>query len=404
MEITAQATSFLSDRINSLAESQTIAMAKKARELAAQGFDVINLSFGEPDFQTPQYIKDAAKKALDDGFTFYTPVAGYPDLRQEIVNKLKRDNNLDYKPENIVVSTGAKQSIANVIMSLVNPGDEVIIFSPYWVSYEEVVKLAEGIPVLVKGNIESNFSITAQQLEDAITSNTKLVMYSSPCNPTGSVFSKEELEAFANVLAKHPQIFVMADEIYEYINFTGEHASMAQFDFIKDRVITVNGFSKGYAMTGWRVGYIAANKQIADACDKMQSQITSGTCSIAQKAAVAALKGGRGSAEEMSAAYLRRRDLVLGLMNEIPGIKTYVPQGAFYIFPDVSSFYGKSVNGQVINNSSDLSMFILNDAHVAAVSGDAFGADECIRFSFAAADDKLVEAMRRLKESLAKLV
>ncbi|RDC66522.1 pyridoxal phosphate-dependent aminotransferase [Adhaeribacter pallidiroseus] len=404
MEITAQATSFLSDRINSLAESQTIAMAKKARELAAQGFDVINLSFGEPDFQTPQYIKDAAKKALDDGFTFYTPVAGYPDLRQEIVNKLKRDNNLDYKPENIVVSTGAKQSIANVIMSLVNPGDEVIIFSPYWVSYEEVVKLAEGVPVLVKGNIENNFAISAQQLEDAITSNTKLVMYSSPCNPTGSVFSKEELEAFANILAKHPQIFVMADEIYEYINFTGEHASMAQFDFIKDRVITVNGFSKGYAMTGWRVGYIAANKQIADACDKMQSQITSGTCSIAQKAAVAALKGGRGSAEEMSAAYLRRRDLVLGLMKEIPGIKTYVPQGAFYIFPDVSSFYGKSFNGQVINNSGDLSMFILNDAHVAAVSGDAFGADECIRFSFAAADDKLVEAMRRLKESLAKLV
>ncbi len=404
MEITAQATSFLSDRINSLAESQTIAMAKKARELAAQGFDVINLSFGEPDFQTPQYIKDAAKKALDDGFTFYTPVAGYPDLRQEIVNKLKRDNNLDYKPENIVVSTGAKQSIANVIMSLVNPGDEVIIFSPYWVSYEEVVKLAEGIPVLVKGNIETNFTISPQQLEDAITNNTKLVMYSSPCNPTGSVFSKEELKAFANILAKHPQIFVMADEIYEYINFTGEHASMAQFDFIKDRVITVNGFSKGYAMTGWRVGYIAANKQIADACDKMQSQITSGTCSIAQKAAVAALKGGRGSSEEMSAAYLRRRDLVLGLMNEIPGIKTYVPQGAFYIFPDVSSFYGKSVNGQVINNSSDLSMFILNDAYVAAVSGDAFGADECIRFSFAAADDKLVEAMRRLKESLAKLV
>lgn len=404
MEISEQATSFLSDRITSLAESQTIAMAKKARELAAQGYDVINLSFGEPDFQTPQYIKDAAKKALDDGFTFYTPVAGYPDLRQEIVNKLKRDNNLDYKPENIVVSTGAKQSIANVVMSLVNPGDEVIIFSPYWVSYEEVVKLAEGIPVQVKGNIDNNFTITPQQLEDAITSNTKLVMYSSPCNPTGSVFSKDQLEAFANILAKHPQIFVMADEIYEYINFTGEHASMAQFDFIKDRVITVNGFSKGYAMTGWRVGYIAANKQIADACDKMQSQITSGTCSIAQKAAVAALKGGRGSSEEMTTAYLRRRDLVLGLMNEIPGIKTYVPQGAFYIFPDISSYFGKSFNGQVINNSNDLSMFILNDAHIAVVSGDAFGADECVRFSFAAADEKLVEAMRRLKESLAKLV
>jgi aspartate aminotransferase len=404
MQSTEQETSFLSDRILALAESQTIAMAKKARELAAQGHDVINLSFGEPDFQTPDYIKDAAKKALDDGFTFYTPVAGYPDLRQEIVAKLKRDNNLDYKPENIVVSTGAKQSIANVVMSLVNPGDEVIIFSPYWVSYEEVVKLAEGLPVQVKGSIEHDFVITPQQLEDAITSNTKLVMYSSPCNPTGSVFSKDELLAFARVLEKHPQIYIMADEIYEYINFTGEHASMAAFDFIKDRVITVNGFSKGYAMTGWRVGYIAACKEIADACDKMQSQITSGTCSIAQKAAVAALKGGKGSADEMAAAYLRRRDLVLGLMKEIPGFKTYVPQGAFYIFPDISAYFGKTTpDGKVINNSFDLSMFLLNDAYVAAVSGEAFGAEECIRFSFAASDAKLEEAMERLKVSLAKL-
>jgi aspartate aminotransferase len=404
MQSTEQETSFLSDRILALAESQTIAMAKKARELAAQGHDVINLSFGEPDFQTPQYIKDAAKKALDDGFTFYTPVAGYLDLRQEIVAKLKRDNNLDYKPENIVVSTGAKQSIANVVMSLVNPGDEVIIFSPYWVSYEEVVKLAEGIPVQVKGTIENDFVITPQQLEDAITSNTKLVMYSSPCNPTGSVFSKDELLAFARVLEKHPQIYVMADEIYEYINFTGEHASIAQFDFIKDRVITVNGFSKGYAMTGWRVGYIAACKEIADACDKMQSQITSGTCSIAQKAAVAALKGGKGSADEMAAAYLRRRDLVLGLMKELPGFKSYVPQGAFYIFPEVSAYFGKSApDGKVINNSFDLSMYLLNDAYVAVVSGEAFGAEECIRISFAASDAKLEEAMERLKVSLAKL-
>ncbi|WP_026462722.1 pyridoxal phosphate-dependent aminotransferase [Adhaeribacter aquaticus] len=404
MQSTEQVTSFLSDRITALAESQTIAMAKKARELAAQGHDVINLSFGEPDFQTPQYIKDAAKKALDDGFTFYTPVAGYPDLRQEIVAKLKRDNNLDYKPENIVVSTGAKQSIANVIMTLINPGDEVVIFSPYWVSYEEVVKLAEGVPVLVKASIDNDFVITPEQLENAITSNTKLVMYSSPCNPTGSVFSKDELLAFARILEKHPQIFVMADEIYEYINFTGEHASMAQFDFIKDRVITVNGFSKGYAMTGWRVGYIAARKEIADACDKMQSQITSGTCSIAQKAAVAALKGGRGASEEMSAAYLRRRDLVLGLMKDIPGIVTNVPQGAFYIFPDVSAYFGKTTpDGQKINGSFELSMFILNDAHVAAVSGDAFGADECMRFSFAASDEKLKEAMERIKVSLAKL-
>jgi aspartate aminotransferase len=404
MQSTEQETSFLSDRILALAESQTIAMAKKARELAAQGHDVINLSFGEPDFQTPQYIKDAAKKALDDGFTFYTPVAGYLDLRQEIVAKLKRDNNLDYKPENIVVSTGAKQSIANVVMSLVNPGDEVIIFSPYWVSYEEVVKLAEGIPVQVKGTIENDFVITPQQLEDAITSNTKLVMYSSPCNPTGSVFSKDELLAFARVLEKHPQIYVMADEIYEYINFTGEHASIAQFDFIKDRVITVNGFSKGYAMTGWRVGYIAACKEIADACDKMQSQITSGTCSIAQKAAVAALKGGKGSADEMAAAYLRRRDLVLGLMKELPGFKSYVPQGAFYIFPEVSAYFGKSApDGKVINNSFDLSMYLLNDSYVAVVSGEAFGAEECIRISFAASDAKLEEAMERLKVSLAKL-
>jgi len=290
------------------------------------------------------------------------------------------------------------------VMSLVNPGDEVIIFSPYWVSYEEVVKLAEGIPVLVKGSIENNFVIKPEQLEAAITSNTKLVMYSSPCNPTGSVFSKEELEAFARILEKHPQIYVMADEIYEYINFTGAHASMAEFDFIKDRVVTINGFSKGYAMTGWRVGYMAACKEIADACDKMQSQITSGTCSIAQKAAVAALKGGRGAAEEMSAAYLRRRDLVLDLMKDIPGLKTYVPQGAFYIFPDVSAYYGKTTpSGQTIKNSSDLSMYLLNDAFVAAVSGDAFGADECIRFSFAASDEKLTEAMQRIKESLAKL-
>ncbi|WP_242693102.1 pyridoxal phosphate-dependent aminotransferase [Sabulibacter ruber] len=393
----------LSDRITSLAESQTIAMAKKARELAAKGVDVINLSFGEPDFQTPQYIKDAAKKAIDDGYTFYTPVAGYPELRKAIVEKLRRDNGLEYGPENIVVSTGAKQSIANAVMCLVNPGDEVIIVSPYWVSYEEVVKLAEGIPVPVRGSLENDYKITAQQLEDAITSNTKLVMYSSPCNPTGSVFTKEELAAFAAILEKHPQIHVIADEIYEYINFTGEHYSLARFESIKDRVITVNGFSKGYAMTGWRVGYIAAHKDIAEACDKMQSQITSGTCSIAQKAAQGALEGGRGSAEEMSASYLRRRDLVLGLMKDIPGIKTYVPQGAFYIFPDVSEFFGKSAGDTVIQNANDLAMYLLNDAHVSLVEGGAFGAPECIRFSFAASDAKLIEALERIKASLAKL-
>ncbi len=393
----------LSDRITSLAESQTIAMAKKARELAAKGVDVINLSFGEPDFQTPQYIKDAAKKAIDDGYTFYTPVAGYPDLRKAIVEKLRRDNGLEYGPENIVVSTGAKQSIANAVMCLVNPGDEVIIISPYWVSYEEVVKLAEGIPVPVRGALENDYKITAQQLEDAITSNTKLVMYSSPCNPTGSVFTKDELAAFAAILEKHPQVHVIADEIYEYINFTGEHYSLARFESIKDRVVTVNGFSKGYAMTGWRVGYIAAHKDIADACDKMQSQITSGTCSIAQKAAQGALEGGRASAEEMSASYLRRRDLVLGLMNDIPGIKTYVPQGAFYIFPDVSAFFGKSAGDIKIENANDLAMYLLNDAHVSLVEGGAFGAPECIRFSFAASDAKLIEALERIKASLAKL-
>ena len=404
MSTSETVTNILSDRINALAESQTIAMAKKARELAAQGFDVINLSFGEPDFQTPQYIKDAAKQALDDGFTFYTPVAGYADLRAGIAEKLKRDNGLEYKAENIVVSTGAKQSLANVILCLVNPGDEVIIFSPYWVSYEEIVKLAEGVPVQISGSLENDFKVTPQQLEDAITPNTKAIMYSSPCNPTGSVFTKEELEAFARVIEKHPQIHVIADEIYEYINFSGEHYSMARFDAIKDRVVTVNGFSKGYAMTGWRVGYLAASKEIADACDKIQSQVTSGTCSIAQKAAVAALQGGKGAAEEMSAAYLRRRDLVLNLMKEIPGIKTYVPQGAFYIFPDMSEFFGRSCEGLLIKDSYDLSMYLLNDAHVSLVSGDAFGAPQCIRFSFAAADEKLVEALSRIKKSLAKLV
>jgi aspartate aminotransferase len=404
MQLTEAVSNVLSDRIVSLSESQTIAMAKKARELVAKGIDVINLSFGEPDFQTPQYIKDAAKKAIDDGFTFYTPVAGYPELRQAIADKLKRDNNLDYKPENIVVSTGAKQAIANAVMSLVNPGDEVIIFSPYWVSYEEIVKLAEGIPVQVVGKLENNYKVLPQQLEDAITSSTKLVMYSSPCNPTGSVFTKEELEAFARILEKHPQVHVIADEIYEYINFSGEHYSMARFDSIKDRVVTVNGFSKGYAMTGWRVGYLAASKEIADACDKMQSQITSGTCSIAQKAAVGALNGGRESAEEMTKAYLRRRDLVLNLMQQIPGIKTYVPSGAFYIFPDMSALFGKSSGNYQINNSQDLSLYLLNEAHVALVSGDAFGAPQCIRFSFAASDEKLIEALDRIKASLAKLV
>ncbi|TYZ06424.1 pyridoxal phosphate-dependent aminotransferase [Hymenobacter lutimineralis] len=394
----------LSDRINSMQESQTIAMAKKARALAAEGFDVINLSFGEPDFQTPQYIKDAAKEALDQGYTLYTPVPGYLELRQAICDKLQRENNLSYKPENVVVSTGAKQALVNVVMSLVNPGDEVIVFAPYWVSYEEMVKLAEGVPVPLVGSLENDFKVTAAELEAAITPRTRLIMYSSPCNPTGSVFSREELGAIAEVVARNPHVHVLADEIYEYINFVGEHVSIAQFDEIKDRVITVNGFSKGYAMTGWRVGYLVARKEIASACEKIQSQITSGTCSIAQRASLAALQGGRSSADEMVTAYHRRRDLVLELAKDIPGFRTPTPSGAFYVFPDVSGCFGKSTpEGQTISSAADLAMYLLNDAHVAAVDGGAFGAPACIRFSTAAADDKLREAFQRIKNSVSKL-
>ena len=402
--VTLAAVSPLSHRLLAMNESATIAMAKKARELMATGIDVINLSFGEPDFQTPQYIKDAAKQAIDDGFTFYTPVPGTPELRQAICDKFKRDNQLDFLPTQVVVSTGAKQALANAVLTLVNPGDEVIVFSPYWVSYEEMVKLAEGVPVPLVGTLANEYKVTAAQLEAAITPRTKLIMYSSPCNPTGAVFSREELAGIAAVLARHPQVFALADEIYEYINFVGEHASLAQFAEIKDRVITVNGFSKGYAMTGWRLGYLAARPDIAAACDKLQSQITSGTCSIAQKAGVAALRGGRASADEMVAAYRRRRDLVLDAVRDIPGFHTPTPSGAFYIFPEVSAYFGRTApDGSIIRDSSDLALFLLNDAHVAAVAGEAFGSPECIRFSTAAADEKLAEAFRRIKISLAKL-
>jgi aspartate aminotransferase len=401
---TLAAVSPLSDRLLAMNESATIAMAKKGREMAAKGIDVINLSFGEPDFQTPQYIKDAAKKALDDGYTFYTPVPGIPELRQAICDKFKRDNQLDFQPSQIVVSTGAKQALANVVLSLVNPGDEVIVFSPYWVSYEEMVKLAEGVPVALVGTRENDYKATAAQLEAAITPRTKLIMYSSPCNPTGAVFSRAELGAIAEVLARHPQVYALADEIYEYINFAGEHVSLAQFPAVAERVITVNGFSKGYAMTGWRLGYLAARQDIATACDKMQGQITSGTCSITQRAGVAALAGGRAASDEMAAAYRRRRDLVLELVKDIPGLDTPTPSGAFYIFPEVSAFFGRTApDGSTIRNSSDLALFILNDAHVSSVSGEAFGAPECMRFSTAAADEKLVEAFRRIKASLVKL-
>lgn len=400
----ATSASLISDRINALEAPQTIEMAKKARALAAQGVDVINLSFGEPDFQTPQYIKDAAKQAIDEGFTFYTPVPGIPELRQAICDKFKRDNNLDYKPENIVVGTGAKQALANAVLALVNPGDEVIIFSPFWVSYEEMVKLAEGVTIRLEGELSNDYKATAAQLEAAITPRTKLLMYSSPCNPTGAVWSKEELAAIAEVVARHPQLVVVADEIYEYINFVGEHVSLAHFDAVKDQVVTVNGFSKGYAMTGWRLGYLAARPEIAAACEKLQSQFTSATCSITQRAGLAALQGGRSSADEMVAAYRRRRDLVLDIVRDIPGMVTPTPEGAFYIFPDVSSYFGKTTPaGETINSARDLAMHLLNDGHVAAVDGGAFGAPRCLRFSTATADAKLVEAFRRVKESLARL-
>ncbi|HAS41364.1 MAG TPA: aspartate aminotransferase [Microscillaceae bacterium] len=398
-----QATQVLSDRINRLAESATIAMAKKARELEAKGHSVIKLNFGEPDFQTPDHIKAAAKQAIDDGYTFYTPVSGYPELRQAIADKLNRDNQLNWKGENIVVSTGAKQSLANALMCLLNPGDEVIVFAPYWVTYSEIIKVAEGTAVVVDGSFENNFKVTPEQLEAAITPKTKAILYSSPSNPTGSVYTKEELRALADVLARHEDVFVVADEIYEYVTFQDEYHSMGAFADMHDRVVTVNGFSKGFAMTGWRVGYLAAPVWLAKACDKLQGQFTSATCSIAQKAAHAAITGDMASTQEMAKAYLRRRDLVLELMKEIEGFKTYLPEGAFYIFPDVSHYYGKSDGTTTIENSVDLCMYILNEAHVSLVPGVAFGADNCLRFSFAASDEDLKTAIGRIKTVLERL-
>lgn len=393
----------LSERIKTLSESQTIGMAKMSRELSAKGIDVINLSLGEPDFITPDHIREAAKKAIDDGYTHYSPISGFAELRKAISEKFKRENNLTYSPDQIVVSTGAKQSIANVVLGLVNPGDEVIIPLPYWVSYIELVKLAEGIVVPIPATIESDFKITPEQLESAITPKTKLFIFSSPCNPTGTVYSREELQLFATVFEKHPHVFVLSDEIYEHINFLNHHVSIAEFEKIKDRVIVVNGLSKSFAMTGWRIGYIGAPKWIADACDKMQGQVTSGTSSISQKAAETALTTDLQPTLEMKAAFRRRRDLVLKLMKEIPGWKVNEPQGAFYVFPDVHHFFGKSDGKTVINNATDLCMYLLHDAHVSIVTGEAFGAPECVRFSYAAADEKLVEAIRRIRESLLKL-
>ncbi|MBA3972146.1 MAG: pyridoxal phosphate-dependent aminotransferase [Bacteroidetes bacterium] len=393
----------LSDRINNLAESQTLAMAKKSRELQAQGKDIISLSIGEPDFDTPQFIKDAAKKAIDNNITRYTPVPGILELRKAISAKFKRDNDLNYNFDQIVVSTGAKQSIANVILSMVNPGEEVIVPIPYWVSYIETIKLAEGIPVTISTSIESNFKITPEQLKKAITPKTKMIVFSTPCNPSGSVYNKAELKALADVIIQYPDLYVISDEIYEYINFAGEHESIAQFDFIYDRVITVNGVSKGYAMTGWRIGYIGAPKWIADACEKMQGQFTSAPASISQMASLEAVQADPSVTYEMRDAFKKRRDLVLNLMKEIPGLKTNIPDGAFYIFPDISYYFGKSYNDNKIKNSNDLSMFILEQGNVALVSGDAFGDDNCIRFSYATSEDKLIEAVKRMKEALAKL-
>jgi Aspartate/tyrosine/aromatic aminotransferase len=393
----------LSARLASLSPSETLAMSQKSNDLKAQGIDVINLSVGEPDFFTPDHIKDAAKKAVDDNFSFYSPVPGYMDLRKAIVDKLKRENELDYTAEQIIVSGGAKQSVCNILLCIIGAGDEVIIPAPYWVSYVEMVKLAEGTNVIVTAGIDQDFKITPAQLEAAITPKTRAIILCSPSNPTGSVYSKDELKGLADVLAKYPEITIISDEIYEHINYIGKHESIAQFDSVKDRVVIVNGVSKAYAMTGWRVGYIAAPLWIAKACNKLQGQYTSGPSSIAQKASVAAYNGDQSCVREMREAFLRRRDLIVKLCQEIPGVKLNVPQGAFYVFPEVDSYFGKSADGRMINNAGDLAMYILEVGHVAAVGGDAFGAPGCIRLSYATSDENIVEAIKRIKDALAKL-
>jgi aspartate aminotransferase len=393
----------LSNRINAIEESATLAMAAKAREFKNKGIDVISLSLGEPDFKTPEHICDAAKKAIDDGKYFaYPPVAGYQDLREALASKYQKENNVPYKAENIVVSNGAKQSIANAMLALLNPGDEVVVFSPYWVSYDALVRLAEATPVVIKGGIENDFKVTAQQLEKAITAKTKAIIFSSPCNPTGTVFSKKELEEIAKVVVKH-NIIAIADEIYEHINFTAEQVSIASFPGMFERTITVNGFAKGYAMTGWRVGYIAAPKWIADGCNKVQGQITSANCSIAQRAALAAISGDQAPTAQMVSEYKKRREIVYQLLKEIPGVKTNYPQGAFYFFPDVSSYFGKSDGTKTIKNSDDFALYMLETAHVSMVPGGAFGDENCVRLSYAASEKDLREAMKRMKDALAKL-
>lgn len=393
----------LAERLSRISEPQTIKMAKLSRELKAQGIDIVDLSIGEPDFDTPAHIREAAKQAIDDGYTHYTPVAGYADLKEAVCFKLKRDNQLDYKPEQIVVSTGAKQSLANAVLCIVNPGDEVIIPTPYWVTYSEQVKLCQGVVVFVPCSIENDYKITPEQLEAAITPKTKLFMFSSPCNPTGSVYTKNELEALAAVFAKHPGIFIISDEIYEYINYDSKHESIAQFGDLKERTVIINGLSKGFAMTGWRLGYLAASPELAKACDKIQSQFTSATCSITQRAAITALRGDLSTAQDMVAEFKKRRAYIYDALRDIPGLKVNMPDGAFYMFPDISSFLGKSFEGTTINNADDLCMYLLHQAHVSAVTGVAFEQPDCIRLSYATSMDKLEEGAKRLKTWLGKL-
>lgn len=397
----------LSQRLQSLAESETLAMTRRSRELAAKGHDIINLSIGQPDFFTPSFIKEAAKKAIDQNITYYPPVAGFKELRESIANKLKRDNNLDYDPSQIVVSTGAKQSIANTVMSLIDPGDEVIVPIPYWVSYREIIKLAGGKAVFVKTSIENDFKVTPSDLDKALTQKSKLIIFSSPCNPTGSVYSRQELEHLANLFEKYPSLHIISDEIYELINFDSKHESIAQFEPIKDRVILINGVSKGFSMTGWRLGYLAATPEIAKATEKFQGQITSGACSISQMAAKAALDASPENVsekDEMLKAFLSRRDLLIEGLKEIEGIKTNKPAGAFYIFPDVTSFFGKTYEGNPIEDSNQLADYLLNEAHVATVPGTAFGDPNCIRISYATSEKQLKEALQRIRKALEKLL
>ena len=393
----------LSDRLNRLAPSATLAMSQKSSELKAQGIDVINMSVGEPDFNTPDHIKQAAIKAVEDNWSRYSPVPGYPELKQAIVNKLKNENGLDYTPAQILCSNGAKQSVCNTVMALVNAGDEVIIPAPYWVSYPQMVLLAEGTPVYVECGIEQDFKMTPEQLEQAITPKTRALILCSPSNPTGSVYSKAELEALKDVLLKHPRVIVIADEIYEHINYVGAHASMAQFPDIKDRVVIINGVSKAYAMTGWRIGFIAAPDWIVKGCNKLQGQYTSGPCAVSQKAAEAAFAGPQQCVEDMRQAFERRKNLIVSLAREIPGLEVNEPEGAFYLFPKCSSFFGKSADGRTIQSSTDLAMYLLEVGHVATVGGDAFGSPECFRMSYATSDDNIREALRRIKECLARL-